>query len=77
MMTMYFHGGYNEVILFDFWRINSVAGLVGSMIGIMVMAVAYEAVKFSKESVFRKFVLTQPTRSIRCRLECKFINFFV
>ena len=24
MMKMYFHGGYTEVILFDFWRINSI-----------------------------------------------------
>jgi len=30
-MMMYFHGGYTEVILFDFWRIDSVGGLVGSM----------------------------------------------
>ena len=24
MMKMYFHGGYTEVILFDFWRIDSI-----------------------------------------------------
>ena len=24
MMKMYFHGGYTEVIRFDFWRISSI-----------------------------------------------------
>ena len=27
MMKMYFHGGYTEVILFDFWRIGSIGKL--------------------------------------------------
>lgn len=27
MMKMYFHGGYTEVILFDFWRISSIGKL--------------------------------------------------
>lgn len=29
MMAMTFHGGYEETILFDFWRISTVGGLVG------------------------------------------------
>ena len=28
MMAMSFHGGCNEVILFDFWKISTVGGLV-------------------------------------------------
>ena len=28
MMSMTFHGGCNEVILFDFWKISTVGGLV-------------------------------------------------
>ena len=28
MMAMTFHGGCNEVILFDFWKISTVGGLV-------------------------------------------------
>ena len=28
MMAMSFHGGCNEVILFDFWKVSTVAGLV-------------------------------------------------
>ena len=53
MMKMYFHGGYNEVILFDFWRINSIGGLVGSMVGCFLLAVFYEGLKFYREYLFR------------------------
>ena len=28
MMSMTFHGGCNEVILFDFWKISTIGGLV-------------------------------------------------
>merc|ERR1719430_3068266 len=58
MMKMYFHGGYNEVILFDFWRISSVGGLIGSMIGCFLLGVLYEGLKF-----FREFMLRQQYRS--------------
>ena len=53
MMMMYFHGGYNEVILFDSWRIDSVGGLVGSMIACFVMGVLYEGLKFARDHVLR------------------------
>merc|ERR1712083_258718 len=46
---MYFHGGYSEVILFDFWRISTLAGLVGSMIGCFLMGILYEGIKSSRE----------------------------
>merc|ERR1712110_228384 len=46
---MYFHGGYNEVILFDFWRISSLCGLIGSMVGCFLLGVLYEAFKFLRE----------------------------
>ena len=48
-MMMYFHGGYNEVILFDFWRISSLGGLIGSMVGCFVLGVLYEGFKFLRE----------------------------
>jgi len=54
MMKMYFHGGYNEVILFSFWRISTVGGLVGSMVGCFLLGVLYEGLKF-----FREFLLRQ------------------
>jgi len=56
MMMMYFHGGFNEVILFDFWRINSVGGLVGSMAIIFIMGVCYEALKALRDALYSKHV---------------------
>jgi hypothetical protein len=53
-MMMYFHGGYEEVILFDFWRINTVGGLIGSMIGCFLLAMSYEGLKFLREIILRK-----------------------
>ena len=41
-MMMYFHGGYNEVILFDFWRISSLGGLIGSMVGCFLLGVLFK-----------------------------------
>ena len=32
MMAMSFHGGCNEVILFDFWKISTVGGLVSDCV---------------------------------------------
>ena len=49
MMKMYFHGGYNEVILFDFWRISTLGGLIGSMIGCFILGILYEGLKFLRE----------------------------
>lgn len=49
MMMMYFHGGYSEVILFDFWRISTLGGLIGSMIGCFLMGILYEGVKSYRE----------------------------
>ncbi|KHN74632.1 putative low affinity copper uptake protein 2 [Toxocara canis] len=46
MMKMWFHGGYDEVILFDFWRINSLSGLLLSCLLIFVMASLYEGIKW-------------------------------
>lgn len=43
---MSFHFGYNETVLFSFWTFSSVGGLVGSMIGIFILAVLYEGLKY-------------------------------
>lgn len=50
---MYFHGGYNEVILFDSWRIHTVGGLVGSMFACFLMGILYEGLKFARDHVLR------------------------
>uniref|UniRef100_A0A0N5AKV5 Copper transport protein n=1 Tax=Syphacia muris TaxID=451379 RepID=A0A0N5AKV5_9BILA len=46
MMKMWFHGGCEEVILFDFWRINSISGLLISCIITFAMSALYEGIKW-------------------------------
>ncbi|KAH8420046.1 hypothetical protein KR009_005243, partial [Drosophila setifemur] len=54
MMPMAFHFGYNETILFSWWHIETVAGLVGSMIAIFLLALIYEGLKYYREYLFWK-----------------------
>ncbi|KHJ40904.1 Ctr copper transporter family protein [Trichuris suis] len=58
MMAMSFHGGYQETILFSFWKTCTVGGFVGSFIGILLLAVLYEGLKTFRESLFRRSVLS-------------------
>lgn len=52
MMSMAFHGGCNETILFEQWKINSLAGLLWSMLLIFIMAALYEGLKYYREHLF-------------------------
>ncbi|XP_046404137.1 high affinity copper uptake protein 1 isoform X2 [Ischnura elegans] len=52
MMMMFFHFGYNETVLFESWKITNIGGLVGSMIGIFIMAALYEGLKYYREYLF-------------------------
>ena len=45
-MQMYFHGGYNEVILFSGWHPETVGSFVGSVVALFFIAMAYEALKY-------------------------------
>ena len=54
MMQMYFHGGCDEVILFDWWRISTYGGLVASMFACIVLAILYEVLKVYREHVIWK-----------------------
>lgn len=49
---MVFHGGYCETVLFDSWKVSSIGSLVGSMIGIVIMAALYEGLKYYREYLF-------------------------
>ncbi|MPC39538.1 High affinity copper uptake protein 1 [Portunus trituberculatus] len=53
-MSMSFHFGYNETILFDWWKISTIGGLIGSMVGIFILAMLYEGLKYWREHLFRK-----------------------
>uniref|UniRef100_A0A182M4W1 Copper transport protein n=1 Tax=Anopheles culicifacies TaxID=139723 RepID=A0A182M4W1_9DIPT len=52
MMSMSFHGGYDETILFEQWKIGSLGGLLWSMLLIFVMAALYEGLKYYREHLF-------------------------
>lgn len=52
MMSMSFHGGYNETILFEQWKIDSLSGLLWSMLLIFIMAALYEGLKYYREHLF-------------------------
>ncbi|CAD5229151.1 unnamed protein product [Bursaphelenchus okinawaensis] len=45
-MKMYFHFGFEEVILFDFWRTDSFVGILFSSLIIFIMAALYEGLKW-------------------------------
>lgn len=51
---MYFHAGTNETILFEFWKTTNVGGLIGSAIGIFVLAFLYEGLKFYRDVLYEK-----------------------
>uniref|UniRef100_A0A8D8UTW2 Copper transport protein n=1 Tax=Cacopsylla melanoneura TaxID=428564 RepID=A0A8D8UTW2_9HEMI len=54
MMSMAFHWGCNEVILFNQWKISTPSGLIASMFGIFLFATLYEGVKYYREYLFWK-----------------------
>uniref|UniRef100_A0A0N4Z122 Copper transport protein n=1 Tax=Parastrongyloides trichosuri TaxID=131310 RepID=A0A0N4Z122_PARTI len=56
-MKMWFHGGTNEVILFDFWTINSLNGLLFSCLLIFISAACYEGLKW-----FRVYLQTESSK---------------
>ncbi|CAN7993182.1 unnamed protein product [Ixodes hexagonus] len=51
--TMYFHIGLTETILFKDWAVNSVGGMIGSVVGVFIMAAMYEGLKYFREHLFR------------------------
>jgi len=53
MMSMSFHFGKSETILFEFWKTTDVGGMIGSCIFIFFLAIAYEALKFYRDYLFR------------------------
>ncbi|XP_017039330.1 CUF1-dependent copper transporter 1 [Drosophila ficusphila] len=53
-MSMFFHTGDAETILFQFWRTESVLALTLSCLLIFLVAVLYEALKFFREWLFAR-----------------------
>ncbi|XP_071051547.1 high affinity copper uptake protein 1 isoform X2 [Onthophagus taurus] len=51
-MSMAFHFGISETVLFESWAFSTTWGLIGSMIGIFFMAALYEGLKYYREYLF-------------------------
>lgn len=54
-MQMYFHFGVESIILFKEWSTSTTEGLIGSVIGIFILAMLYEGIKFFREFLFKKY----------------------
>jgi copper transporter 1 len=76
-MMMAFHFGYCETVMFDWWKVSSVRGLLGSMVVVFIIAVLYETLKYyrmnmtfnghiSKQCSGDTEVITQTTCSRGC-----------
>lgn len=53
-MTMTFHGGYKECILFSWWNVTDVGEFVGSFFAIFIMALLYEGLKYYRKHLLWK-----------------------
>lgn len=56
MMKMYFHFGVDETVLFEAWKITTVGGMIGSVIGIFLLGMLYEGLKYFREYLFKQYV---------------------
>ena len=45
---MTFHFGVNEFVLFDAWHVTSAGGMVASCIGLFILALLYEGLKYKR-----------------------------
>merc|ERR1719400_1744805 len=69
MMSMTFHGGCNEVILFDFWKISTIGGLIGSMVGCFLLGILYEGLKFYREFLMARGFSSVPYNNVAVSAE--------
>ncbi|XP_053601107.1 high affinity copper uptake protein 1-like [Plodia interpunctella] len=53
-MSMTFHGGCQEVILFSWWDVDEVGEFVGSFFAIFIMALLYEGLKYYRKHLLWK-----------------------
>ncbi|CAL1260940.1 unnamed protein product [Larinioides sclopetarius] len=56
MMAMYFHFGVKETILFKEWKTTTAGGMVASVIGVFLMGMLYEGLKYFREYLFKQYV---------------------
>ncbi|XP_027675556.2 probable low affinity copper uptake protein 2 isoform X1 [Chelonia mydas] len=61
MMQMYFYFSDKVILLFDFWNVHTPAGMVLSVLVVLLLAALYEAIKISKTKLLRLMILAIPT----------------
>ncbi|CAH2233769.1 jg3631 [Pararge aegeria aegeria] len=54
MMSMTFHGGFVEKILFSWWNVTKVEEFIGSFFAIFILAVLYEGLKYYRKHLLWK-----------------------
>ncbi|XP_073942493.1 high affinity copper uptake protein 1-like isoform X2 [Choristoneura fumiferana] len=54
MMSMTFHGGYVETILFSWWNVTDIGEFIGSFLAIFLMALLYEGLKYYRKHLLWK-----------------------
>ncbi|GFT90964.1 high affinity copper uptake protein 1 [Nephila pilipes] len=55
-MPMYFHFAVKQVVLFKEWKISTVGGMAASFIGVFLMGMLYEGLKYYREYLFKQYV---------------------
>uniref|UniRef100_A0A674KB95 Copper transport protein n=1 Tax=Terrapene triunguis TaxID=2587831 RepID=A0A674KB95_9SAUR len=58
---MYFYFSDKVVLLFDFWNVHTPAGMVLSVLVVLLLAALYEAIKISKTKLLCQTILAIPT----------------
>uniref|UniRef100_A0A8D0GDA0 Copper transport protein n=1 Tax=Sphenodon punctatus TaxID=8508 RepID=A0A8D0GDA0_SPHPU len=69
MMPMHFFFSDKVVLLFDFWNVHSPAGMVLSVLVILLMAMLYEAIKVGKVKLLQHTMQAIPTSLSSDRLD--------
>jgi len=65
MMKMYFHFSYiGEIVLFEQWKLTNIGVLVGSMIGLFLLAMLYEGLKYYREHLLHKAFKRSPDNTM-------------
>ncbi|XP_037078806.1 uncharacterized protein LOC119099831 isoform X2 [Pollicipes pollicipes] len=64
-MSMTFHFGVSEYVLFDAWHVTTVGGMVASCLGLFIVALLYEGLKYKREDLLRKNATREQFDTIR------------
>nr|XP_015907342.1 high affinity copper uptake protein 1 isoform X2 [Parasteatoda tepidariorum] len=71
---MFFHFRVHEVVLFADWKITTVGGMVASVIGIFILGMLYEGLKYFREHLFKQYVSTIEFSTVAITAESGKVN---